>query len=134
MVGYRGALAPYEADALTPTHSQHVCSISIKLSSKPQDGVVVPAAAAAAAPLGRSDSTAAKRAGLAGDGRASSIKAGAAAEPSSTSGPDSGQRAAVPPPQQPLHTVQIKVSDLDGLQQEQTTAGSWVQTSCRYAP
>lgn len=143
MVGYIEALAvsaggpaPVSSGgpALTPTHSQHVCSISIKLSSKPQDGVVVPAAAAAA-PLGRSDSTAAKRAGLAGGGRAASIKAGAAAKPSSTSGPDSGQQAAVPPPpQQPLHMVQIKVSDLDGLQQEQTTTGSRVQTSCRCAP
>lgn len=86
------------------------------------------------APLGRSDSTAARRASLAGGGRAASIKAGSAAEPSVTSGPDSGQQqAAVPPPQQPLHTLQIKVSDLDGLQQEQTTTGSWVQTSCRCA-
>jgi hypothetical protein len=74
------------------------------------------------APLARSDSTAAKRASSSGVQKTASIRVGSdsAANPAAASvGADS------------QHAVQIKLSGLDGLQQEVPAAvGTWTPAGC----
>lgn len=100
-----------------------LCSICIKLAGKPCDTAAVPAV------LARSESStaaAAKRVSLAGAGKAASIKAGS--EPAvSTAATAPAAAGAVGGDLQQQHAVQIKLSGLDGLQQElPAVVSSWV--------